>query len=340
MIRPQPTPMEFGKIFRGTSVTIPLMFRRTDETPFDLTDYTLHFTLKEGQWDFDYDDKRARIARELEVEYPETGQSLIHLTSKETWQPPGDYIFELTIEKDGAFAHLGMWTINIVGTPRNRLVNESAAPITQSDALWVTLPTGESIFEGAPIIVKAPLISNPPDDLVETIAAEPAYLLEELDDPDDPVRNIKIRSFAPKLSFAMAFSNDHSTVGRDYNFYEFAPPIPADCALLDGYIRVQGRRVSFHLPENGRMRVFDSYTQHSPLVTNDAHFYDINSDEPFWIGDNVTNGQLTIHIEYSNRHYVYITGNYIVSRNYQGGSHWVFRVDYFNWDSESNAPPV
>lgn len=322
----------FEDIARGTNVTIPLVFKRLDNTPFDLTEYRLLFTMKYEQYDYDYDDLRARVAKDIDIEYPETGELFIHLTSKETWLPPGPYIFELTLEHEYGLAQIGMWRTNIIGGPRNRDVNREYSHVLQTDALWVTMT------EKAPIIVRAPLVSNPPHDIIETVQTEPAYLLEEL---DDPVRNIVIRSFAPRMSFAMMFSDARATAQSFHRFDEFSwPEIPPDAPIWRGGIYIDGRRVEFRLQEHGRMKVWDSFIQHSPEVTKDGVFYDIRSDEPFWVGDNVTHGTLTIHIEYTRQKYIYITGNYNLSRYYEGGSHWSFRIDYFDWDAQCNAPFV
>lgn len=79
---------EFDDIYRGTTLTLPIIIRKNDGTRFNLEGYTALFTLKPAQSDNDYDDDRAYITKEFKpyTDDPnKEGRIDITLTSKETW---------------------------------------------------------------------------------------------------------------------------------------------------------------------------------------------------------------------------------------------------------------
>jgi hypothetical protein len=105
MLKPNPHPYpyrhkfikEYPPIARGTSVLIPLRVQFTDATPFDLENWTIFFTMKSvDHWgaDDDFFDSRAFIAKEYTQEN-EVGEVSITLSSKDTYIPPGEYIFDV-----------------------------------------------------------------------------------------------------------------------------------------------------------------------------------------------------------------------------------------------------
>lgn len=193
-----------------------------------------------------------------------------------------------------------------------------------------------------PIVLVTDLISDPPENLIETIQATPAYLLEHLDPPDEPIRNVMIHCYAPLVSFVMSFSDANDALPHAYRFENFSfPELPEGCPLKDGALTIDRRELLFTLSEHSdTMKVWDTHTMHSPMVTTDATFVELSTEEPFFVGDNVTHGAINIIIEYSPRRMIHIHGNYTMPRYVTAGgtsgradyrSHWVLRVDYFDW---------
>ncbi len=114
---------EFDDIYRGTSLTLPIIIKKTDGTEFDLTGYTALFTLKPAQSDHDYDDDRGLIIKEFEpyTDDPnKVGRIDIVLTSKETWLTPGLYYFDVVLMNGASSQRVLLASTNIVGGPTNR----------------------------------------------------------------------------------------------------------------------------------------------------------------------------------------------------------------------------
>ena len=317
---------EYNDIVRGTSLTIPVIIKRLDDTPLDLTGYRAFFTIKPIQYDYDYDDLRATVEKEILLLSPETGRFDIQLTSKDTWHPPGRYWFDIKLERNGAIAQLMLAQFEIKGTPTNRLVNRSAEPLQFGDAIRLTLTETDTI------VIIAPLVSDPPANIIETIIAYPEYLLEELDAPDMPIRNVKIKSFAPKLSMAMWFENPRDALPHVYGFENFFPHnMPDDCPLKGGVIRVDNRAITFELAETLDMWLWDQYTQmEAASPAHKGDFVRIRTNIPYFVGDHVVSGKLDAIIYASQTKYIHITGNYTLPRHHNDPSHWMFRIDYFN----------
>lgn len=116
---------EFDDIHRGTTFTLPIIIRKSDGTKFDLTGFKAIFTLKPAQSDFDYDDDRGYITKEF---YPYTddpnkiGRIDITLTSKELWQPPGLYYFDIVLMNGASSQRIFLASTHLVGGPTNRNV--------------------------------------------------------------------------------------------------------------------------------------------------------------------------------------------------------------------------
>jgi hypothetical protein len=323
--------IEFDNIGRGTSVTIPVLIKRLDGTPFDLTDYEAFFTMKQVQWDYDYEDARACIYKEVEIEEPEEGKFFIQLSSKETWRTPGDYHFDIELVREGAVFRMGLFFTTLVGGPANRNVNPSLEPISFTNSLQITLG-GTS-----PLTIVTPLISDPPENLIETIVASPPYILEvvreEDEDDDDPIRNVKIRSWAPKASMVMHIRDPRDGERRQYYFIERFHPDPPEGFPFnaDAYVEIMNREIHFHLPEIFIMEIFDMFHQHLPEPTADARFTRLQSNQAYRVKNNVTAGQLTIAFLDTNRRQVHMTINYTMPHEIGSPSTWLFRIDYFDW---------
>lgn len=315
---------EFDDIGRGTSVTIPVLIKRLDGTPYDLTDFQAYFTLKEVQYDWDYEDARSTVHKEILINDPEEGRFFIQLSSKETWHTPGTYHFDLELVKNGAVVRIGFFKTNIVGAPTNRTITDSQEPLWLTDSIQITI-TGHQ-----PLVIIAPLISDPPDQLIETVVAEPAYLLEEL---DSPTRNIKIKSYAPQVSFAMRIMDLHDAEKHYYRFENYSfPDLPPDCPFAAGGIEIENRSITFFLNDPMKMDVWDSYVQFSPEETHGGGHTSLMSGEPYFVGDNVAHGSLNIFLAISDQKYAHVVGNYVMPRHLNEPSYWMFRIDYFNWN--------
>ena len=134
------TVTQFDDIARGTSLTIPVLIKRLDETPFDLTGYSAHFTLKAEKFDNDYDDNRALITKDIEIgERGCKGRFNIVLSSKETWLEPGEYHFDIELVHNHGVARLATFNTKIVGGPTNRTVDHEEGHIFFSDCINVVM---------------------------------------------------------------------------------------------------------------------------------------------------------------------------------------------------------
>jgi len=94
----------------------------------------------------------------------------MHLNSKETWQDPGDYYFDVML-KDTAtnrITRLITCKTTIVAGPTNRLINDtSIGGQLFGDAISIVLT------EKNPISVVMPLIADPPENILESATMYP-----------------------------------------------------------------------------------------------------------------------------------------------------------------------
>lgn len=323
-------PQVFDEISRGTSITIPVIIKRVDDTPFDLTGFQIFFTIKSEQWNFDYDDLRTAVNKEVLINNPESGEFFINLSSEDTYHNPGSYFFDIEMVNNGAVGRLGIFKFDIVGGPTNRTVNISDNPMSMTNGIHFTIGRTNTIA------VVAPLISKPPKDLIETIICEPEYLMEVLDPIGEPIRNIKIKSYAPYVSFAMCFTDLHDALPHYYAFENFSfSPLPADCPFAAGGIEIDNRKIKFFLSDPltpMTLNIWDTFVQFSPEETHGGSHIKINIDEDYFVGDNAAHGSLNIFLKINNKKYAHIVGNYAMPRHLGDISNWMFRIDYFNWN--------
>lgn len=326
------TVTKFDDIARGTSVTIPVLIHRADGSPFDLTGYHVYFTLKPVQYDHDYDDVRALIAKEVLIQdiLAVKGRFNIILSSKETWLHPGEYIFDVELVKDHGVARIMMCKTEIVGGPTNRTVDhEEGYSIAMTDALNVTLEADKTV------VIETALVSDPPEHLVETIVSDPPYLVSSTDPEGEEKRNYQLQVYGPRCSFMMNIHLPHDALEHRYRFDNYFKDgsLPIGHPLKNAVLCLRNRDIHIEM-DAGRKMIMDCadmYIQHSPEITfNGSYVNDWTTDDTFVIGDNVTVGQLHIQLEDGNDQ-VDINGNYTMWDDHGNFSNFMLRIDWFNW---------
>ena len=321
--------VDFEDIARGTTVTIPVVMHKVDGTPFDLHEYKAFFTLKSAQSDFDYDDDRALISKEVEMdpELIERGRFNVMLSSKETWLTPGEYYFDIVLVKGHSVGRLCLCRTNIVGGPNNGNVDHEVG-----DSIYYTNPITINPEDPSSIHVDTPLVTDPPENMIETIEADPQYILEFLDPPEKPNRHAKLKVFGPRLSLMMNLQIPHDAESQRFafeNFFHHA--LPAACPLKGGGIVFKNRTVRIETSRPMKMDVADMFVQHSPQITFDGRYiHDATSNDGFLLGDNVTVGQLHIQLTDGND-MVDISGNYQMHDDHGGFSYAMLTVNWYNW---------
>ncbi|MDD4516341.1 hypothetical protein [Massilibacteroides sp.] len=333
MILPTPSKDNCLKIYRGTSVSLPVKIRVSAKIPFDLTGYEGFITVKSAMWDHDYYDSRAAIKKNLVFENPASGEFEIKLSPKETWIEPGEYYFDIQLKKDNAIAHLVFFKLEIIGLPTNRTATELTEP-----------PTGEAIVENgnleiilpeksSPIIIYTPLISKTPTNLVETITAEPAYLLEGLDDPDEPQRNFKIKSYGAQVAFSMKFESPNNDEFNRFYFEDFSfPNLPNDCPLKNGSLDIRNNQIIFHFSEELGVEIYEMAIASIDDKVTAKHTSLESSAEPYFVPMGTGYGVLDIIAHLGDKKQICIKGNYTMPRELGEKSTWFLKIDYFNWD--------
>lgn len=326
----------FQDLHRGTSVTIPVAIQKKDGTSFDLSEYKVHFTLKPKQSDYDYDDVRAFISKDIEVtpEQAAKGRFDINLSSKETWLTPGLYYFDIMLVKEHSVARLCLCQTEIVGGPTNSTVDHETGPaIFMTDLLELKPDSTEGL------IIQTDLVSDPPEHMVETLECDPPYLIEPVGKGEDPRRHLKLRVYGPRLSFPV-----QAVIPRDSNPHPiyfgnfFKAELPDICPVTNMVMTVNNRKIKFTLPKTMEMLYTDMYVQHSPEVTYDANSKKTDTDHEIVVGDNVTVGQLHIQM-YDGNDYIDITGNYSMGDDIEKNSWWFFTVNWYNWVDVGSYEP-
>lgn len=189
----------FPPIQRGTSLKIPIIIKKLDESPFNLTGYRLKLTLKPVLYDYDYQDQRAFIQVFAQnVDLP-NGRVDFLLKSKQTWLPPGEYFFDVELISAGqSVTRLCTMKTEIVGGPTNNTIgSETDTAQFYADGLHFTFT------DSIPIVFVAPLLSQTPVHLVENFKAFPNYIWNNnLESPEIDVRSARLtftNSFTTEL---------------------------------------------------------------------------------------------------------------------------------------------
>lgn len=318
---------EFDDIHRGTSVTIPVILHKDNNTIFDVTGYELLFTLKKAQSDYDYDDDRALISKTFQPDpdpdHP--GRFNIRLTSKELWLEPGLYYFDLMLGRNKGCARILLASVNIVGGPANKWTNhdQDQDPGIMMDAINITPDKNKYIA------VKLPLITDMPESLLEKATGDPQYIFQGY---GDPINAIKYRVYGPRLSLMMTLRVPHDHTEHRYRFDQFFlnNNIPAPCPLKNGYIQFKNREISFKLTKEMAMMWYNTSVQHSPETTFDGNTGVQPSTKPIFVGDNVDAGELTCQFNHENDQ-IHMTAHHFIPDDHFGFEWWMIRIDWFNW---------
>lgn len=316
---------EFDDLHRGTSVTIPVVLHKDNNTIFDVTGYELLFTLKKAQSDFDYDDDRALISKVFQPDPEHEGRFNVKLTSKELWLEPGLYYFDLTLGRNKGCVRLLLASVNIVGGPSNKWTNhdQEQDPGLMMDAINIT--PGDNGY----IAVKLPLITDMPETILEEADGDPHYIYQGF---GDPVNKIRYRIYGPRLSIMMTLRVPHDHTNHRYRFDQFFlnNHIPIPCPLHNGYLEFNNRRLTFVLDKKMDMMWYHTAIQHSPEITYDGNTGFQSSDEPIHIGDNTDAGELTCQFNHENDQ-LHFSGRYFIPDDHGEFMFWMIRIDWFNW---------
>lgn len=325
-------PVEIDDISRGTSVMIPIILKKDNDTILDVTGYELVFTLKAQQSDFDYDDDRALITKTFQPA-PEMGRFNVCLTSKETWLEPGVYYFDLMLSRNQGCTRLAIFKVAIVGGPTNRLTNHSQDQefTTLYDALEVT-PTNQGY-----VVIQVPLCPDPPPSILERAAGTPGYIFQGW---GEPVNEIAYTNFGPRLSMMMTLRVQHDALPHRFRFDTFfhGNHIPYPCPLANGYIEFKNRLVTFHLNKEMAMLWYNTSVQHSPETTFDGNTGIQPSTQPIMVGDNVDAGELTVQFVHKNDQ-IHLTAHHFMPDDAGGFEWWMIRIDWFNWNDPYEPDP-
>lgn len=316
---------EMDDIYRGTSIKIPVILKKDNDTILDVAGYELTFTLKACQSDFDYDDDRALITKVFQPNPKKLGRFDITLTSKETWLEPGEYYFDLMLSRNKGASRLMIGKFLLVGGPTNKLTNhdQDQEYLDIYDALEIT-PSSHGY-----IVVSVPLVTDPPKTILETADGDPAYIYQGF---GNPVNQIKYRVYGPRVSLMMTLRVPHDHTEHRYRFDQFFlnNHIPLPCPLHNGYLEFKNRRLSFHLNKVMDMMWYNTSIQHSPEITYDGNTGFQPSDQPIYVGDNVDAGNLICQFNHENDQ-IHFTGHHYVHDDHGEFMYWMIRIDWFNW---------
>ena len=111
------------RIDRGTTYTIGIEFKK-DGVPASLVGAEIRFTVKDVQFDSNWTDTDALIAKNVTNHTdPTNGISVIPLDPVDTAEiPPGKYFFDIKVEEANGDIHtLLKGKCSILGSPTNRL---------------------------------------------------------------------------------------------------------------------------------------------------------------------------------------------------------------------------
>lgn len=248
---------------------------------------------------------------------------------------PGEYIFDIMLVRGHSVGQLCLCKTNIVGTPTNKLVDHE-----EGESIYYTEPITINPDDKKPpeVHLDTPLVTDPPENLVETLRAVPPYLLQWLDLPDDPHRNALLKVFGPRASLMMTLRVPHDAVEHRYGFEQFFyGKLPIDCPLRGQAIVIKNREVFINTTKPMIMVASDQFIQHSPEITFGANCWDQMNSKPIYIGDNVTSGNLHIQLMEGNDQ-INIQGTYMMPDDMGGDIVFMLRVDWFNWVDNTPEP--
>jgi hypothetical protein len=106
------------EIVREDTKTLPFEFY-SESGKVDITDWTVFFTMKEKITDLD---AAAKISKTITVHVdPTNGYTEIPLTSADTTQTPGNYIYDVQVKYDGEIKTILTGSITILSGVTNRV---------------------------------------------------------------------------------------------------------------------------------------------------------------------------------------------------------------------------
>ena len=317
------------EIVRGTSAMIPLIFRKSDKTRFDLTSYKLYLTMKDVKFDNDYEDRQAVIQKEIPIAKPTQGEFNIEFTPEETWIDEGVYYMDVMMQntETGSLARILYFEITVVGTPTNRLSQNGGSGETIYENRTI-----EAVFKGStPIIIEVPLLSKPPKDMVETLDSKPGYLLSCIDSPEDPQRHFVMESYAPQYAISMIINDPFDEFQpHTYSFREHGFGLVPTGVLDDAYIEIKKLEMKLHFKDLLRYRYYIMSTQRGKTYSICG---DSDTTQPIYFPENADCGMFNICLYNDElKVAVYITGNYSLPDVQGDPSNWMLKVELMNYN--------
>jgi hypothetical protein len=99
-------------IIRGDNITINILLKDENNTPINLTDYTIYFTVKKNQ--FDTDENASLKQTVTDIETPENGTVTLVFTKEDTQDLiPGTHFWDLQLKKDDVITSTEMKTLTV-----------------------------------------------------------------------------------------------------------------------------------------------------------------------------------------------------------------------------------
>ena len=169
--------IDYGELARGTSISIPVFIKDEFDKPIDLSKYSIAFTVKTIQSDFDRNDSSAVIAKILTPQVPLNGEFYIELSSYDLDIEPEDYFFDICLfNESGAVSRVVNGKFAILGGPTNRLVTPKFESLTYGNGIFIYLKMG------TPIVCMAPTIEvSRQQEKLDSLYSELANALNEIE---------------------------------------------------------------------------------------------------------------------------------------------------------------
>jgi hypothetical protein len=180
--RVRPKAEFYDNIYRGASLTIPVVIKDPEDNPIDLTGYKIAFTIKRVQYDFDMPDDRAYVAKDFDPQEPEEGKFYIRLSSGDTNFEPGQFYFDIQIydPEGGAVFRITHLEFTLVGGPTNRTINSKLGQLPVGSEITII-----TIEQGRPIVIISPIAAT---EGVEASLAKITQAIEEIQETLEQVQ--------------------------------------------------------------------------------------------------------------------------------------------------------
>lgn len=141
----------YGKLNRGTSISIPVFVKNEFDKPFTLNEYQVMFTVKEEHYDYDRKDAKALIQKTITPQVADQGEFYIELSSFDLDLEPKVYYFDICLfNEKGAISRIVNGEFEIIGGPTNILVTRQFETLAYGDGIYVYLKMGKPIVCIAP----------------------------------------------------------------------------------------------------------------------------------------------------------------------------------------------